>query len=35
MGESMCFEGDTDAAAFEVYIEHFLAASLTVRGSLW
>jgi transposase len=29
MGESMCFEGATDAAAFEVYIEHFLAPSLT------
>jgi hypothetical protein len=29
MGESMCFEGATDAAAFEVYVEHFLAPSLT------
>jgi transposase len=29
MGESMCVEGATDAAAFEVYIEHFLAPSLT------
>jgi transposase len=29
MGESMCFEGATDAKAFEVYIEHFLAPSLT------
>jgi transposase len=29
MGESMCIEGATDAAAFEVYIEHFLAPSLT------
>jgi transposase len=28
MGESMCFEGATDAKAFEVYIEHFLAPSL-------
>ena len=28
MGESMCVEGATDAAAFEVYIEHFLAPSL-------
>jgi len=28
MGESMCFEGATDAAAFEVYVEHFLAPSL-------
>jgi transposase len=28
MGESMCIEGATDAAAFEVYIEHFLAPSL-------
>lgn len=23
MGESMCVEGATEAAAFEVYIEHF------------
>jgi transposase len=29
MGESMCFEGATDAAAFEVYVEHFLAPSLS------
>jgi transposase len=29
MGESMCVEGATDAAAFEVYVEHFLAPSLT------
>jgi transposase len=29
MGESMCFEGATDAAAFKVYVEHFLAPSLT------
>ena len=29
MGESMCIEGATDAAAFEVYIEHFLAPSLS------
>jgi transposase len=29
MGASMCVEGATDAAAFEVYIEHFLAPSLT------
>jgi transposase len=30
MGESMCFEGATDKAAFEVYVEHFfLAPSLT------
>jgi DDE superfamily endonuclease len=29
MGESMCFEGGTDARAFEVYVEHFLAPSLT------
>ena len=28
MGESMCVEGATDARAFEVYIEHFLAPSL-------
>jgi hypothetical protein len=28
MGESMCFEGATDARAFEVYVEHFLAPSL-------
>jgi transposase len=29
MGESMCFEGATDAAAFEVYVEHFLAPTLS------
>jgi len=29
MGESMCFEGATDAKAFEVYVERFLAPSLT------
>ena len=29
MGESMCIEGATDAKAFEVYVEHFLAPSLT------
>lgn len=29
MGESMCFEGATDAEAFEVYIEHFLAPTLS------
>jgi transposase len=28
MGESMCFEGATDAKAFEAYVEHFLAPSL-------
>ena len=28
MGESMCIEGDTDARAFEAYVEHFLAPSL-------
>ena len=28
IGESMCIEGATDAQAFEVYIEHFLAPSL-------
>jgi transposase len=28
MGESMCIEGATDAEAFEVYVEHFLAPSL-------
>jgi hypothetical protein len=29
MGESMCFEGATDAKAFEVYLEHFLAPTLS------
>ena len=28
IGESMCLEGATDAEAFEVYVEHFLATSL-------
>jgi transposase len=29
MGESMCVEGATDAAAFEAYVEHFLAPKLS------
>ena len=29
MGESMCIEGATDARAFQLYVEHFLAPSLT------
>jgi transposase len=29
MGESMCIEGATDAEAFELYVEHFLAPNLT------
>jgi DDE superfamily endonuclease len=29
MGESMCLEGATDANAFEVYVDQFLAPSLT------
>ena len=29
MGESMCLEGGTDAVAFEAYVEHFLAPSLS------
>ena len=29
MGESMCVEGATDAAAFEVYVEHFLSPTLS------
>ena len=28
MGEAMCVEGATDALAFEVYVEHFLAPRL-------
>jgi transposase len=28
MGDSMCVEGATDAKAFELYVEHFLAPSL-------
>lgn len=28
MGESMCVRGATDAKAFEVYVEHFLAPTL-------
>jgi hypothetical protein len=28
MGESMCVEGATEARAFEVYVEHFLAPSI-------
>ena len=29
MGESMTVEGATDALAFETYVEHFLAPTLT------
>lgn len=29
MGESMCVKGATDAEAFEVYVEHFLAPTLS------
>ena len=29
MGESMCIEGATDAEAFELYVEHFLAPKLS------
>jgi len=29
MGESMTVEGATDALAFETYVEHFLAPSLS------
>ena len=29
MGKSMCLEGATDAKAFEAYVEHFLAPSLS------
>jgi hypothetical protein len=29
MGESMCLEGTTDARAFEAYVEHFLAPTLS------
>ncbi len=29
MGESMCVKGATDAKAFEVYVEHFLAPTLS------
>jgi transposase len=31
MGEAMCIQGATDATAFEVYIEHFLAPTLSER----
>ena len=29
IGESMCIEGATDSLAFEAYVEHFLAPSLS------
>jgi transposase len=29
MGETMCIQGATDAQAFELYIEHFLAPTLS------
>jgi hypothetical protein len=32
MGEAMCVEGATDAEAFEVYVEHFLARTLEEMG---
>jgi hypothetical protein len=35
MGESMTLEGATDAAAFEAYVEPFLAPSLFVKGRWW
>ena len=35
MRESMCVEGATDTAAFKVYIEHFLAPTLCVKGRWW
>jgi transposase len=31
MGETMCIQGATDAKAFEVYVEHFLAPTLSER----
>ena len=31
MGESMCVQGATDAEVFEVYVEHFLAPTLSER----
>jgi transposase len=31
MGEAMSIQGATDAAAFEIYIEHFLAPTLSER----
>jgi hypothetical protein len=31
----MTLEGATDAAAFEAYVEHFLAPSLFVKGRWW
>ncbi len=34
MGESMCIKGATDAQAFEVYVEHFLAGLPRVRRTL-
>jgi hypothetical protein len=35
MGTSMTVEGATDAEAFEVYVEHFLAPTLERRGRWW
>ncbi len=35
MGEAMCIQGATDAKAFEVYVEHFLAPTPFARGRLW
>jgi hypothetical protein len=31
----MCIEGATDTRAFELYVEHFLVPSLSLRGRLW
>ena len=35
MGETRCIQGATDAQAFEAYIEHFLARTLSEGQVLW
>jgi hypothetical protein len=35
MGESMCVQGATDAEVFEVYVEHFLAPTLSEGQVSW
>lgn len=35
IGAAMSVEGPTDGAAFETYVEHFLAPALKAQGRSW
>ncbi len=35
MGEAMCVQGATDAEVFEIYVEHFLAPTLSEEQVEW